>query len=122
MSKRAVINEDLCVGCMKCIQVCPVDAIVGAQELMHTVIESECIGCELCVAPCPMDCIDMREDPVEVAPATRKHLAQYYKQRVQARKQRLQQTSPAALPSQLDKKSFVAAAIARAQRKKHSKE
>ncbi|MCF6764446.1 RnfABCDGE type electron transport complex subunit B [Thiotrichales bacterium 19S3-7] len=55
----AVIVEDLCIGCTKCIQACPVDAISGANRLMHTVIESECTGCELCVEPCPMDCIDL---------------------------------------------------------------
>ncbi len=55
----AVIDEARCIGCTLCIQACPVDAILGAQRQMHTVIESECTGCELCVAPCPVDCIDM---------------------------------------------------------------
>ncbi len=55
----AVIDESLCIGCTFCIQSCPVDAIVGAAKLMHTVIADECTGCELCVAPCPMDCISM---------------------------------------------------------------
>ena len=55
----AVIREDECIGCTKCIQACPVDAIVGAAKLMHTVIASECTGCDLCVPPCPVDCIDM---------------------------------------------------------------
>ena len=53
----AVIDEDICIGCTKCIQACPVDAIVGASKLMHTVIASWCTGCELCIAPCPVDCI-----------------------------------------------------------------
>ena len=56
----AVIDESLCIGCMHCRHACPVDAIVGAQHLMHTVIKSECTGCELCLAPCPVDCISMR--------------------------------------------------------------
>ncbi len=55
----AVIREAECIGCTKCIQACPVDAIVGAAKLMHTVIADECTGCELCVAPCPVDCIDL---------------------------------------------------------------
>ncbi|WP_196137937.1 electron transport complex subunit RsxB [Aliikangiella sp. G2MR2-5] len=59
--KVAVIREDECIGCTKCIQACPVDAIVGAAKHMHTVIESECTGCDLCVPPCPVDCIDMVE-------------------------------------------------------------
>jgi len=56
----AVIDESLCIGCVHCRNVCPVDAIVGAPHFMHTIIESECTGCELCVAPCPVDCISMR--------------------------------------------------------------
>ncbi|TXH95679.1 MAG: electron transport complex subunit RsxB [Pseudomonas sp.] len=55
----AFIREAECIGCTKCIQACPVDAIVGAAKLMHTVIRNECTGCELCVAPCPVDCIDI---------------------------------------------------------------
>jgi Na+-translocating ferredoxin:NAD+ oxidoreductase subunit B len=55
----AVIREPECIGCTKCIQACPVDAILGAAKQMHTVIALECTGCDLCVAPCPVDCIDM---------------------------------------------------------------
>mgnify|MGYP003147397600 FL=1 len=55
----AYIREAECIGCTKCIQACPVDAIIGAAKQMHTVIEDECTGCDLCVAPCPVDCIDM---------------------------------------------------------------
>jgi len=55
----AYIREAECIGCTKCIQACPVDAILGAAKHMHTVIVSECTGCDLCVAPCPVDCIDM---------------------------------------------------------------
>lgn len=55
----AYIREDECIGCTRCIQVCPTDAIVGAAKQMHTVIADECTGCELCVPACPVDCIDM---------------------------------------------------------------
>jgi electron transport complex protein RnfB len=55
----AYIREAECIGCTKCIQACPVDAILGAAKLMHTVIIDECTGCDLCVEPCPVDCIDM---------------------------------------------------------------
>lgn len=57
--KVAFIREAECIGCTKCIQACPVDAIVGAPKRMHTVIARDCTGCDLCVSPCPVDCIDM---------------------------------------------------------------
>ncbi len=60
----AIIIEKDCIGCTLCIHACPVDAIVGAAKLMHTVIESECTGCELCLRPCPVDCIIM--EPLKV--------------------------------------------------------
>ncbi|MDI2591704.1 electron transport complex subunit RsxB [Pseudomonas sp. N3-W] len=60
----AYIREAECIGCTKCIQACPIDAIVGAAKLMHTVIIDECTGCDLCVAPCPVDCIEMRPLPL----------------------------------------------------------
>jgi electron transport complex protein RnfB len=56
----AVIDEDACIGCARCLQVCPVDAILGASRYMHTVIAAECTGCELCIAPCPVDCIALK--------------------------------------------------------------
>ncbi|WP_043317663.1 electron transport complex subunit RsxB [Microbulbifer sp. HZ11] len=59
VKKVAFIREAECIGCTKCIQACPVDAIVGAAKQMHTVIVDECTGCDLCVEPCPVDCIDM---------------------------------------------------------------
>lgn len=59
----AYVREDECIGCTKCIQACPVDAILGAAKQMHTVIQSECTGCDLCVEPCPVDCIDMLPVP-----------------------------------------------------------
>jgi len=55
----AVIDEPRCIGCTLCIQACPVDAIVGAAKLMHTVVTKLCTGCDLCLAPCPVDCIEM---------------------------------------------------------------
>lgn len=64
VKRVAFIREDECIGCTKCIQACPVDAILGASKLMHTVIADECTGCDLCVEPCPVDCIDMIPVPV----------------------------------------------------------
>ncbi len=56
---RAIIREDDCIGCTKCIPACPVDAIVGTGKHMHTIFTDLCTGCELCIAPCPVDCIDL---------------------------------------------------------------
>ena len=66
MKRRAValIDEARCIGCTRCIAVCPVDAIAGAQGFMHTVIAAYCVGCELCLPPCPVDCIEMVPPPV----------------------------------------------------------
>ena len=66
--KVAIINEDLCIGCMKCILACPVDAIIGAKKQMHTVLSAECTGCDLCIDPCPMDCIELQELPQSLQP------------------------------------------------------
>jgi electron transport complex protein RnfB len=56
----AWIDEARCIGCARCLAPCPVDAIVGAQKYMHTVLIDRCTGCELCLPPCPVDCIEMR--------------------------------------------------------------
>jgi electron transport complex protein RnfB len=59
----AWIDEARCIGCARCLAPCPVDAIVGAQKYMHTVLIDRCTGCELCLPPCPVDCIEMRAAP-----------------------------------------------------------
>ena len=79
----AVIDEALCIGCTLCIQACPVDAIVGAAKLMHTVVPELCTGCDLCVAPCPVDCIAM----VDVTPG-RTGWAAWTQQQADAARQR----------------------------------
>ncbi len=84
----AKVREAECIGCTKCIQACPVDAIIGAAKQMHVVLTDACNGCELCIEPCPVDCIDMlalpnRNDQQEWA------LAQQSRQRFDAREQRL---------------------------------
>lgn len=79
----AVIREAECIGCTKCIQACPVDAIIGTAKHMHSIINHECTGCGLCVEPCPVDCIEMHEKP---AATYDKNLA---RQRFNTRKIRL---------------------------------
>ena len=58
-ARAALIVEADCIGCTKCIQACPVDAIVGGAKYMHTVLAALCTGCELCLPACPVDCIEM---------------------------------------------------------------
>lgn len=84
----AFIVEDDCIGCVKCLAACPVDAIVGAAKMMHTVIATECTGCELCIAPCPVDCIVMQ--PLTVEPSTAQKIQQKFiaMQRYETRNQR----------------------------------
>jgi electron transport complex protein RnfB len=119
----AVIREAECIGCTKCIQACPVDAILGSAKLMHTVITRECTGCELCVAPCPVDCIDMV--PVtEASEAEEKQKADLARERFVARQERLEGKPIAATPApeinpQNDKKAFIEAALARARMKRN---
>lgn len=67
----AVIDEDRCIGCVKCLPPCPVDAIVGGRRQMHTVVAELCTGCELCIAPCPVDCIVMAPRTVGQPPDAR---------------------------------------------------
>lgn len=55
----ARIDEDWCIGCTLCIKACPVDAILGANKFMHTVMSEHCTGCELCIPACPVDCIEL---------------------------------------------------------------
>jgi electron transport complex protein RnfB len=63
----ALIDEAQCIGCTLCIQACPVDAIVGAAKMMHTVVAELCTGCDLCLPPCPVDCISMPPAPAAIA-------------------------------------------------------
>jgi electron transport complex protein RnfB len=102
----ALIDEARCIGCARCIDACPVDAIVGARSLMHTVVEPWCIGCALCLPPCPVDCIEM------IAPRgrwTAEHKAAA-KARARHRKSRLEKQ---AIAVNVDHRAVVAAALAR---------
>ena len=91
----ALIDEETCIGCTKCIQACPVDAIVGAGKHMHTVIADECTGCGLCLPPCPVDCIALI--PAAPAPLPRADVlvrATQARMRFEARNRRLAARQP----------------------------
>lgn len=85
----AFIREAECIGCTKCIQACPVDAIVGAAKLMHTIITDECTGCDLCIPPCPVDCIEIHDLPKITEPAEKQRMAAHNRMRFEARNARL---------------------------------
>jgi len=106
----AVVREEQCIGCTLCIDACPVDAIVGAQGQMHTVVERWCIGCALCVPPCPVDCIDMLPAKGAWTPVLKNAAGE----RARARKRRL--SAQASIPERSDRRSLVAQALARKRR------
>jgi electron transport complex protein RnfB len=122
----AVIREAECIGCTKCIQACPVDAILGSSKSMHTVITNECTGCELCVPPCPVDCIDLIEiEPAKLDAQTApdSNIANSYRQRFQSREQRLLQEKARKdeLKRELslkEKRNYIDSALARVRAKK----
>lgn len=86
----ARIDEPACIGCTLCIRACPVDAIVGAVNAMHTVIAAECSGCELCLPVCPVDCIAMIDAEMETGSDPSRERATRYKRRYIAREERLE--------------------------------
>ncbi len=112
----AIIKEAECIGCTKCIDACPVDAILGSNKHMHTVIAAECIGCQLCLPPCPVDCIDLIEVKPSKSREAKKQLALL---RVKARKQRFAQhqakENKNIFPDQANKKNYIQAILARKQ-------
>jgi len=107
----ALIDEARCIGCTRCIDACPVDAIAGAQGFMHTVIAAYCTGCELCLPPCPVDCIELVPPPGPWTAAD----ARGAKRRAAFRKKRLFVDRPRATP--FDRKAIIAAALARKARR-----
>jgi electron transport complex protein RnfB len=143
----AVIDEAWCIGCTLCVKACPVDAIIGTNKHMHTVIEPDCTGCELCIPVCPVDCIALVPAHAEPAPtgwaAWSSEEAERARERHtwhQARTQRAQAENDARLqakaehklahlpevskltePAELDaKRSVIEAALARARARRRS--
>lgn len=116
---KAVIRETECIGCTKCIQACPVDAILGASKEMHTILADICTGCELCIPPCPVDCIDLIAD---VSEPTKREKAAKARKHFLARNQRLDREKKADFRreqrSRAEKKKYIEAALARAKKSK----
>ena len=104
----ALIDEARCIGCRRCIDACPVDAIVGASGLMHTVVETWCIGCALCLPPCPVDCIAMIAPRGPWNETLKKAAGKRARQRAAREKQTIMP-----IP---DRKAVLAAALARKRR------
>ena len=118
----AVIDEAACIGCTLCIEACPVDAIVGASRLMHTVIADECIGCKLCLPPCPVDCITMVDTVKTLTREERKRRADRARLRYASRLARLQRGGAERSPRRESatarrKYETIAVAMERARRK-----
>jgi electron transport complex protein RnfB len=103
----ALVDEARCIGCTRCIDACPVDAISGAQGFMHAVIAAYCTGCELCLPPCPVDCIDMVPAPASWTAMD----ARDAKQRAALRKRRISEQKPKTASP--DRKAVIAAALKR---------
>lgn len=116
----ARIDEAACIGCTLCIDACPVDAIVGARKMMHTVIAAECTGCALCLPPCPVDCIALAPTGEGHDRKLQRLNAIRYRERHQARQLRYarleqQRRDRAARSAEARKKAAIAKALARAQ-------
>ena len=118
----AIIDEEACIGCTLCTEACPVDAIVGAARLMHTIIAAECIGCKLCLPPCPVDCIAMIETGKPLMREERKQRADHARRRYASRLARLQReraerSSQRENAAERRKRETVARVMERARRK-----
>ena len=105
----ALIDEARCIGCARCIDACPVDAIVGARGFMHTVVAELCIGCDLCLPPCPVDCIDV----VPAGAPWTADDARAAKRRAAARKRRLARQAHVPASDAQRRRAILAATLAR---------
>lgn len=127
----AVIDESTCIGCTKCIQACPVDAIIGTGKRMHTIIPHECTGCGLCVEPCPVNCIEilpLKEEAYDRSHARKRYEAKQarivldskQKKQLYDKKRQLQPASPATNETQA-KQAYIQEAMKRVAEKKRQR-
>lgn len=113
------IREAECIGCTKCIQVCPVDAIIGRNKHMHTVIAAECTGCELCIPACPVDCIDVIPLPAQnMIEQKSAHARERFNAReTRLREQKKEKTLAKHSQTLDERKAYIAEALARVKQK-----
>ena len=122
----ALIDETWCIGCTLCIDACPVDCIVGAPKLMHTVVEDQCTGCELCLPACPVDCIALVNrsgaatgwaawSPAQADAARERYTLHGLRLERERQEKRAQHATPAETTPAIDpKRAVIDAALARA--------
>ena len=57
-----VINEEKCIGCTKCAQICCMDVFGPAEQKQTPQVRypEECWHCRACVMDCPVGAIDLR--------------------------------------------------------------
>ena len=126
----AIIREAECIGCTKCIQACPVDAIIGAGKLMHSIIAQECTGCGLCIEPCPVDCIDLQSlttpnydrDKAKARYQARQERLEQRQKQDRAQHQQAKQASIDKAQSKAAKLAHIQAALAQAKQKRDNHE
>jgi electron transport complex protein RnfB len=129
IARTIKIREDECIGCTKCIQVCPTGAIVGGAKQMHTVVDAYCTGCELCLPICPTHCMDVIDSAPEqpswvIDNPIQHHIATYHKTRFDERNERTMQSEDLKREKDLEKqqkqiKFEISACLARVKAKKN---
>jgi electron transport complex protein RnfB len=130
LPSMAIIREAECIGCTKCIQACPVDAIIGTAKRMHSILPHECTGCGLCVEPCPVDCIEMvtLPEPQYTPEVAREHFnakqirllrEEQEKQQAYREKRKLAAKTSNELQDKQAKQAYILQALQRVANKKH---
>lgn len=122
----ALIQEEACIGCTKCIQACPTDAIIGASKKMHSIIAADCTGCELCIPPCPMDCIEIiplqrTEHEKGLKSSAWRKLYNLRTDRLERKKKEDQKSAPKLSKTTQSRQEAIALALKRAQKKRETR-
>jgi MinD superfamily P-loop ATPase len=59
--QKAILNEELCTNCGRCVEVCGFDAISHKESLI-AIDPISCEGCGVCALICPVQAIQMEEN------------------------------------------------------------